>query len=83
MIEIYPIDKDENFGYGFWIWTGTLEDMYFSVPELAQKHNPSRMKRFCIYLTFIKWEINIRIPYKHIGWNFRGKDRNPKLKVKK
>ena len=85
MIEIYKIDKYEveNWGYGFWIWIGTLEDMYFSTKELAFKYNPKRTKRLQIELTFIKWKLEIRIPYKHIGWNFRGKDRNPELKVKK
>jgi hypothetical protein len=81
VFDISKVDKDEvqNHGYGIWIWIGTLDDIYFSIKEFAEKHNPNRKRRFCIHLTFIKWEINLEIPYKHIGWNFRGKDRNPKF----
>lgn len=82
MINIYTIDKDNNPGYGLWIWIGTLDDMFFSVKEFAEKNNPKRKRRFCIHLKVIKWSINIEIPYKTIGWNFRGKDRNPELKGK-
>ncbi len=80
MINIFPIDKSEGEfkGFGLWFWIGTREDMYFTVLELSRKHNPNRMKRFCIHILFIKWHISIEIPYKNVGYNFYGQ----KMKVK-
>lgn len=67
-LNIYPIDKEE-YGIGLWIWIGTLDDIYFTVKEFAQKHNYKRKRRFCIHTKFIKWNINLEIPIKTIGWN--------------
>ena len=67
--------ETERFGYGFWFWIGTLDDFYFSVPELARKHNHNRKRKLGIQVTLLKWVFLVEIPIKHLGDNRKKKSK--------
>lgn len=66
-LDIYRKDSDHNPGFGFWIWTGICDDFYFTTPVLKMKNNYKRKRRFILQMTIMVWEIELRIPLKHIG----------------
>ena len=59
--------RHDNPGFGIWFWIVSLDDMYFSVKELAEKHNHNRKRRFRIEINFCNHVFSLEIPYKHIG----------------
>lgn len=77
LIEVYRKDNDEHPGTGIWLWWGYIEDIYFTAiktPEYRHDVNRKRWKRFVVHITFFWYAINIRIPIKHIGTLYHGRD---------
>lgn len=72
----YKLDKNDenNQGVGIWLNIFKCEDMWFTVPEFALKHNHLRKKKLIFIFTFIKWEFRIEIPYKLVGYKYYGRD---------
>lgn len=60
-------------GFGFWIDAYTFEDHYYVSTETKLEKNLKRYKRFGIFITFCKYQFEIRIPLKYVGTVYYGR----------
>ena len=73
MITFYRIPKEDRHGIGFTIDMFTSEDFYFSFSDNKKEHNEKRKLRFIIHMVLLIWQLNIRIPLKHVGNVYYGR----------
>lgn len=73
MIDFYRIPEDERDGIGIWIDIFKAEDRWHLYSENKKELNEQRKLRLIFHLKFIIWQLNIRIPLKHIGNTFYGR----------
>lgn len=67
------IERTERYGIGFWIDIYTNEDHFFIYSDRKKELNSKRNKKIVIDIIFIKWNITIFIPYKHVGNIYYGR----------
>lgn len=73
--------KTEKTGLGFWIDIYKGEDMFFTIPEFREKYNHKRKKIIAIHITFLRWEVHLEIPYKHVGDIYYGRRIRKKYEI--
>ena len=73
LISFYRIPKEDRHGFGFTIDMFSAEDMWFQYSDNRKEHNSKRKLRFIIHIVLLIWQLNIRIPLKHVGNVYYGR----------